>query len=309
MTDHFQPADDEIDLLELAQTIWDGRWLIAFVTAAVFAIGSAYLHVAERTYTITLTAKPVQDDEGPRLGGFSGLASLAGISLPSGSSSDFSSFPLMMTAPEVTARLVDDPVIMLQLYAGEWDTQAGVWRMPERSAAGTLMQSLKYFLSGNPPQEYREPDALRLSEAFKKILSSYVERQSGLLTIRLDHADPEFGKYLALAAFKAADSHYRAGFITNGSNSIEFYKTQLARARAAEHREALARVIASEEQKLMLATRSSYFVADVLTGPTASLGPTAPRASMVLALSLLLGLIAGAGIVLLRKAFNKEPVA
>ena len=309
MTDHFQPADDEIDLLELARTIWDGRWLITFVAAAVFAVGSAYLHVAERTYTITLTAKPVQADEGPSLGGFSGLASLAGISLPSGSSSDFLSFPLMMAAPEVTVRLVDDPVIMQRLFATEWDAQASIWRAPERSAAGTAVRALKQVLTGDLPPDYRKPDAQRLVEAFEEILSTSLDSKSGLLKIVVTHADPEFGQYLALEVFKATDAHFRDSFLTTGANSVEFYKTQLARARAAEHREALARVIASEEQKLMLATRSSYFVADILTGPTASLGPTAPRASMVLALSLVLGLIAGAGIVLLRKAFSKEPVA
>ena len=83
-----------------------------------------------------------------------------------------------------------------------------------------------------------------------------------------------------------------------------FYQSKLAKARAREHREALAKLIAQEDQKLMLASKGSFFVAKPLTEPTVSLDPTSPKASLILALSIVLGGFFAAALVLIRKAFK-----
>lgn len=301
-------GDDEIDLRELALTLWQGRLLIAGLAAAFLSLASGYLHIAERTYTVTMTARPMQGDEGgPNLGGFAGLAGLAGISLPSGSGGDFDALPMMMTAPEVTAVLAEDPEVLRYFFRGEWDTENAAWRAPPPSTVSRLVGGLKLILTGEARAPYVAPDAHRLADRMKKDFSANIDTKSGRLNISIKTPDPAVGASLLIKAFKATDHHFRAQFMQTGASSIEFYQSQLARARAAEHREALARVIAAEQQKLMLATRSEFFVADILTGPTASLEPTAPRSSMVLALSIVLGLIAGSVIVVIRKAIAGRP--
>ena len=71
-----------------------------------------------------------------------------------------------------------------------------------------------------------------------------------------------------------------------------------------EHREALAKLIAQEDQKLMLASKGSFFVAEPLTDPAVSLAPTSPRSSLILAISIVLGGFFGAAVVLIRKALK-----
>ena len=93
-------------------------------------------------------------------------------------------------------------------------------------------------------------------------------------------------------------------YIQNSEQTMGFYQQQLARARAREHREALAKLIAQEDQKLMLASKGSFFVAEPLTNPSVSLRPTSPKASLVLALSVVLGGFFGAALVLIRKALK-----
>ena len=53
--------DDEIDLRELFAALWDGKLLIFIVTCAVFLFSSAYLHVAERSYTVSVTLRPTEE--------------------------------------------------------------------------------------------------------------------------------------------------------------------------------------------------------------------------------------------------------
>ena len=46
-------VDDEIDLMELVANLWEGRWLIAGVTALSVALGSAYTWITPNSFTAT----------------------------------------------------------------------------------------------------------------------------------------------------------------------------------------------------------------------------------------------------------------
>ena len=86
--------------------------------------------------------------------------------------------------------------------------------------------------------------------------------------------------------------------------TLEFYYKKLLTSRSPEHREALAKLISAEDQKLMLASKSSNFVAELLTTPSVSLYPTSPKSSLVLALGLVLGFFLGSAIVLTRASIK-----
>ncbi len=94
-------------------------------------------------------------------------------------------------------------------------------------------------------------------------------------------------------------------FFSSAEDTLEFYYQKLLTSRSPEHREALAKLISAEDQKLMLASKSSNFVAEPLTMPSVSLYPTSPKSSLVLALGFVLGIFLGAAIVLVRHAIAK----
>lgn len=299
--------DDEIDLLELAATLWAGRRLVAIAVVLAVLLGSTYLNLAERRYTVSLVLKPLHEgSQGASLSGLAGLAGIAGIELPSGSTADFSSFPMMLQSREVAVRVAQDAALMQGLFDKEWDEAAQVWRRPARPAWLEAASRAKSLVSGDPKLPYEPPGAARLAEHVSEEISAAIDTKSGLLRISAEAADPALAQRLIERLVAETDKLFRERFIAAGSSGLEFYKAQLAKARSAEHREALARMIVQEEQKLMLATRSSNYVADVLTGPDVSLRPTSPRSMLVLALSLVLGLFSGVGLVLIRAAMTKR---
>lgn len=299
-----QTADDEIDLAELALALWRGRVAILLAMGLALLLAVAFLHLAERKYTVSLVLKPMQEPSSrSNLSGFAGLAGLAGIDLPSGSDADFSAFPLMLKSRDVAERLVGDAELMQRLFEAEWDAEAGAWRAPARSALGAVVAPLKTVLTGEGPADYRPPDAARLAERINRDISASIDTKSGLLNISTEAADPDLFMRLLDSLVVQTDALFRERFIAAGSSGLDFYKLQLAQARSTEHREALARMIVNEEQKLMLATRSTNYVAEPLTGPDVSLEPTSPRPALVLALATVLGLMGGCGGVLLRNAF------
>ncbi|MGA0315962.1 MAG: hypothetical protein ACO3MJ_11325, partial [Alphaproteobacteria bacterium] len=110
-------------------------------------------------------------------------------------------------------------------------------------------------------------------------------------------------KVMAQTAIET-DRLLKARFIQSSEKTMSFYQAKISQARAREHREALAKLIAAEDQKLMLVSKGEYFVAKPVTVPAVSLEPTSPKYSLVLALSVVLGSFLGAALVLFRNALR-----
>lgn len=301
MQDH---ASDEIDLTEVVKTLWLGRRQILIATFTLTICASAYLNLAERRYSVSMVLKSVQEpSQSSKIGGLGGLASLAGVELPSGSNIDFASFPLLMQSREVASVVARDEELMRALYPEEWDVEANAWRQKPRSTVGLVLSQLKSLITGNSVADYEPPNAERLAEFVSDEVSASIDNKSDLLNVKAEAADPELMRDLLDKIVSETDQLIRQRFIVAGTTALQFYKEQLQRAQSGEHREALAQLIVQEEQKLMLATRSNSYVAEVLRGPDISIRPTSPKSMLVLALSVVLGFMVGCGVVLVRNAF------
>ncbi|MFA5329280.1 MAG: Wzz/FepE/Etk N-terminal domain-containing protein [Prolixibacteraceae bacterium] len=84
-------ADDEIDLLELVKTLWNGRKTIILSVIVCAFLGVAIALLSPVQYTSSTVMVPQVGGEGQsKLGGLGGLAALAGISLDMSQSNDLS---------------------------------------------------------------------------------------------------------------------------------------------------------------------------------------------------------------------------
>ena len=79
--------NDEIDLRELFYALLEGKWIIVSVTTFVSIIGVIFSLSLPNIYESKALLVPVNPSSSiaGSLGGYSSLAGLAGISLPSGS--------------------------------------------------------------------------------------------------------------------------------------------------------------------------------------------------------------------------------
>lgn len=75
------PPDDEIDLLELAKTLWNGRNILWKVIALSGALGVLIALLSPTEYTSTTSMVPQTAQSGSKLGGLSSLAAMAGFNL------------------------------------------------------------------------------------------------------------------------------------------------------------------------------------------------------------------------------------
>jgi hypothetical protein len=93
MTDKITPPalpDDEIDLLALAKTLWNGRRTVIKSILICGAIGLLVALTSPKEYVATTIMVPSLSDGTSKLGGLGGLAAMAGINLNTTTGSDLS---------------------------------------------------------------------------------------------------------------------------------------------------------------------------------------------------------------------------
>ena len=76
-----QTAEDEIDLIALAKTLWDSRKFIIITVAIFIVLGLAVALLTPKEYTASTTVVPQISNTSTKLGGLSSLAAMAGFNL------------------------------------------------------------------------------------------------------------------------------------------------------------------------------------------------------------------------------------
>ena len=121
--------DDEIDLRELFGVLWSGKIKIIVITA-IFAIGSViYALSVPNQYKATALLAPAQSDGGglsSALGQLGGLASLAGVSIGGGESSESQIAQEIMKSWSFVESFIADNDLAVEISAAEgWSKGSG----------------------------------------------------------------------------------------------------------------------------------------------------------------------------------------
>ena len=306
-----KPAEinDEIGLRELFQVLWRGKFIIFSILVLSIVCSSVYLRFAERMYSVKAVLRPVVEASGGQnLPGLSGLASFAGISVPTSSSADFSTYQLLLFSEEVAAKVFTNRELVLKIFQGEWSSDTGSFVAPVSGRLGDMKQLVKSVLTGAEKGKYIPPNPKRLSMLMASLFNISVDKKTGFIHITTKTSNPDLILELVSKATQETDNLLKERFFSTAEDTLEFYYQKLLTSRSPEHREALAKLISAEDQKLMLASKNNNFVAEPLTMPSVSLYPTSPKPVSVLGIGFVLGIILGAGIVLGRHAIA-EPRA
>ena len=300
--------NDEIDLKDLFLTIWKGKIYIILVSIISVFFAAFYLQSAERKYTVEYNLKPVGETKNSTsLSGLGGIASIAGIELPTGgSSNDFNIFEELITAVEVSEIIFNNKKIVRDVFRFEWDETLYNFSRPPRNKVQIFVSDMKRLLTGNIEEDYMPPNPRRLAMFINDNIQISANKETGFLKFISETSKPELLLSIIIEATKASDNIMRQRYIDFSAEPLAFYKEKLSTARSREHREALAELIGKEEQKLMFASRGKYFIAEPYINPTISLYPTAPKPKSILLLSLVFGLFFGVALILLRHAITKD---
>ena len=198
--------DDEIDLLELWNVIWKGKWFImGFTLLCTLVAVYITLYVLPVTYKSDVVLQPT------KMSSQSGLSALAGnlpISIPfGGSGGKNANIVSFLNSRTIKERLIEKYDLLPKLYPDIWDKKNKKW------------------LINNPE---KKPTLLQAAEKIQYQINKNVK--TGLITIAWIDEDPEFTKIMLQRIVKEVRYYLENEYESDAKREREFVENQLNKA-------------------------------------------------------------------------------
>jgi uncharacterized protein involved in exopolysaccharide biosynthesis len=265
--------DDEIDLWELWETIWAGRWLIVVITICFTVVGVAYALLSKEVYRADVVLASIEKQGGRSFAQLGGLASLAGIS--------------------VSGMDEGEPVAVLKSkdFARSFIT--------ELNLIPVLMGGVNV---GDKTMDIRDAVAV-----FDGIRSVAEDKKTGLVTLSIRWNDPDTAAEWANALVERLNDRLRAQAQEESERNVAFLQREIAATTVVSLQQSMGRVLEGEMQKLMLARGNEEFAFKVIDRATPPKQREAPKRTLIALVSMLSGGLLGILVVFLRKAIANRP--
>jgi LPS O-antigen subunit length determinant protein (WzzB/FepE family) len=293
--DEDDPRDNSLTLGQLALVVLKGWYFVIICVAIGLAIAINYLQSATYIYSAQMQITPPQNSDSSssnRLGGaLGGLASLAGVSLPTGQSgSQFQLFVESLTSRDLTDALAQNDTIMKTIFADQWDEATQTWHEPAHDDWYLWKQKARPYLGLRPLPPWHKPDGGSLQVVLGKNLQVQQDAlKPYMVKVVFYNPSPKFGVDFLNAMSAKADDLLREKALLRSKEYIAYLSNQLKTVTIAEHREAISQALSEQEKFAMVASSGAPFAADIFERPWASTLPTEPNATRVLSLAIFLG--------------------
>ena len=186
--------DDEIDLRELFMVLWAGKIKIIAITA-LFAIASVvYALSVPNQYKATALLAPAQSSGGGlsgALGQLGGLASLAGVSIGGGESSEAQIAQEIMKSWSFIEGFIADNDLAAEVFAAEgWSKGSNELQIND----DVYDTQNKQWLVENEAGVMGPPSSWSLFKAFSGRLAVSEDKKSGLVSVSIEYYSPQIAK-------------------------------------------------------------------------------------------------------------------
>lgn len=286
---HMQPGavrtgngEDQIDLLQVLNVLWRGRWMLVAIGTVVVALGATYAFTAQKWYRAEAVLALAEKKSLPsNLGQLGGLVSLAGISI---GSSDAAEPVALLKSRDFAREFISDLDLLPVLFRDDWDSNAKAWKTG--------------FLSS--PRDLR--DGVRFFE--EKVRSVAQDRKTGLITLSIEWTNSEQASEWANLLVRRINEKTRSRAMAEAERNIAYLRGAASETAVLSVQQAMGRLLETEMQKLMVARGSDEFAFKMIDSAVPPKFKSWPRRSIILILSGLVGGAIGMVVVLLRHALR-----
>jgi len=300
--------DDEIDLLELFYVLLEGKWIIVSVTTFASIIAVIYILLLPNIYESKALLVPVNSSSSIAgdLSGYSGLASLSGISLPSAGDEGNS----VKAIQKISSLSFFENNIMMNIYLPDlmavksWNPKTNTLAFDENiyeANTNTWIRDYRY-----PQQQI--PSAQESFKVFKtKHLSLSEDKKSGFITLSVKHQSPFTAKQWADLIVNEVNNFYRQKDKLEAEKSVTYLNKQISMVDLSEIKQVLAQLLQEETKKLALLEANPFYVFEYIDPPAVMELKSEPKRALIFILISLLGGMLSIVFVLIRHyAFSKK---
>ena len=281
--------DDEIDLRELFGVLWSGKIKIIVITA-VFAVGSVFYALSiPNQYKATALLAPAQSDGGglsSALGQLGGLASLAGVSIGGGESSESQIAQEIMKSWSFVETFISDNNLEVEVYAAEsWSKGSNELLINQDIYDSESGDWLTEDSSGN----IAPPSSWQLFQAFSGRATVAEDKKSGLVSVSIEYYSPQVAKEWLDLYVSAINEHMQSRQVAKVSNNISYLEAQIDKTSIAEMREVFYTIIEEQTKNKMVAEASPDYAFVAVSPSMVPEEKSQPKRALICILGTLLG--------------------
>ncbi|EKO3815038.1 LPS O-antigen length regulator [Vibrio harveyi] len=286
-----QPTGDEIDVRELFNFLWKGKWII-IATTFIFAIGSVlYALSLPNIYKADALLAPVESSNAGGLskmaGQLGGLAALAGVSLSNAGVSQTELAVQVIKSRQFIDEFISKHDLLLPLMATrDWDL-----------VNNKLIIDKKLY---DPVSDkwIREPVGLRgaepsAQEAFqvftKEVLTIKLDKDTGLYKLSVEHYSPYVAKQWVNWLIDDINKVMRERAIKEATQNLIYLNTQLGKTSVADMQSTFYKLIEEQTKSLMLAEVQEEFIFKIIDPAVVPEMKYEPKRALICILGTLLG--------------------
>ncbi|MFT6842374.1 MAG: hypothetical protein ACJASR_001141, partial [Psychroserpens sp.] len=252
--------DDEIDLRELWNAIWSGKWVIIAVTA-LFAIASVFYALSlPNIYKSEALLAPADSEQQGGLAGlagqFGGLASIAGVNLGD-AKADKSTLALeILKSRDFLSRFIKKHDILPNLMGLKgWDIgkKKLIYNDEIYSVdTETWVRDAKLLKGAKPSLQEAKRE-------FDRIFRVEKNAETGMINLSIQHYSPYVAKSWVEWLVEDINTDMKERDKQDAENSIMYLQSQIEKTSVLEHRTLLYQLIEEQAKTLMFAeVRKEY---------------------------------------------------
>lgn len=295
-------SEDEIDLKELWNAIWKGKWSIILFSIC-FAIASIVYALSQpNIYKASVLLAPASSESGAGglaslAGQFGGLASLAGINLGGGSSDKTAIALEVLKSRKFVEEFITKNELTVPLIAVEsWDRVNDTLNIDSELYDE---QTEKWVREVSFPMT-PEPSLWEAYEAFNEVFSVSQDKETGMVTVTMSYYSPELAKQWLTLLVKQLNETMRVQYSKDAQNSIDFLTAQLEQTQLADMQNVFYQLIEEQTKTMMLAEVSDEYVLKTIDPANVPDIKDKPKRALIVILGTILGGILSIFVVLVR---------
>lgn len=300
-------AEDEIDLKELFNALWRGKWIILLSSFVAAVVAVLYTLNLPNIYKSEALLAPTEESGGNGLsalaGQFGGLASLAGLNL-SGASGDKVTIALeLLKSRQFIGEFIQNNDLKPAIMAAEgWNPSSNSLLYDESIYQ---IDTNKWVRDTKPPKK-SEPSAQEVHKEFvKENLVVTQDKETGLVTLSIKHFSPFVAKDIASKLVEAINTKMRQNDISDAQRSIDYLNEALLKTNVADMQQVFYQLIEKQQQTKMLANVRDEYVLRIIDPPIVAEEKSGPKRAIICVLFVLLGAFFGVLVVLVKNFIRK----
>jgi uncharacterized protein involved in exopolysaccharide biosynthesis len=256
---------DEVTLRDVLAEMRSRKWSLSLIVVIFMVGGVAIGLISKKEYLASTLLSPATEETSGSMGGlsalasqYSGLASLAGITLPGGKGKDEAIAALQSEL--ITETYIRDQNLLPILYATLWDAEHNRWRTSDPQKTPTLWKA---------------------NRLFSKQVRTVMEDKKGLVVLSIRWTDPKLAAQWANGLVTLTNKYLRDKAIQEAQRNIAYLNEQAAKTNVVEAQKAVYSLMESEINKEMVARGRDEFALKVIDPAFVPERPSSPGKTLL----------------------------